>query len=689
VTKLHALMLDLKSYYPSPALQLGLLVSYACVEEEVRDNVRFTFSEHPREQSAEEIARLILDSDADLVGASNYAWNYKKICRILELLEGSGRDLPRIVLGGPNSSGEFGAAMMRRHPAISAMVDGEGEPAFRDILSNLVDSPARAPFDGARNCVLRGEGDEVVRPNVGHRIKSLDEVPSPYLSGLLPVRPSPVFYETNRGCPYSCAFCYWARDGNSKLYRMSLERIREEMEFFAKSKVSSFWITDANFGIFKSDAEIAELMRELNERYGYPFRHVGVNWAKNSSDRVLDIATTLKQGRMACTTTLAVQTVTAEAEDKARRHPMPPSRFASLISEAEDRDLDTYTDIIWGLPGESLGEYLDGLDAVICTGVPAILIHQLYLLPGTEFYDRREELGLTMRSELEAERIAGEERSDYAEYIVVSHPKMDREAMIGGNRILGINHLLHNHDLGRSVGFFLARYGVSHRRVYEHLDAILVGDAELAGEGGGGDAFLEDVRAQILKFAENVGLDEFAFYRRLSQAVWFHPNSDGLGYESRFEDVCDFAHRFYVSLADRLGIAVSADERRLLAALVEFNLLISPKPAWSPPRRVEFEWDVLGIWTDMQRVVLETGKPQEEDLEAWGELGARVRARVGGLLTEDYLASRREPTAYAVENPWRIPPQQRTADWLITARSKHSVLVPVQMEATQEAHALL
>lgn len=134
-------------------------------------------------------------------------------------------------------------------------------------------------------------------------------MPSPYLSGLLPVRPSPIFYETNRGCPYRCAFCYWG-NGNAKIYRMSPERIHAEMEFFARGGVSSFWLADANFGIFASDAAIAASMAEINQRFGGPFKHVGVNWAKQSSDRVLEIAKIFRAGGMGCTTTIALQSPT-------------------------------------------------------------------------------------------------------------------------------------------------------------------------------------------------------------------------------------------------------------------------------------------------------------------------------------------------------------------------------------------
>ena len=77
--KLEFLMLDLKSYYNSPAYQLGLLVAYACTEEVVKERINFRFSEHPRPQPAQEIAEKILDLQVDVVAMSNYSWNYKKI----------------------------------------------------------------------------------------------------------------------------------------------------------------------------------------------------------------------------------------------------------------------------------------------------------------------------------------------------------------------------------------------------------------------------------------------------------------------------------------------------------------------------------------------------------------------------------------------------------------------------------
>lgn len=680
MAKIKTLMLDLKSYYSSPAYQLGLMASYACQEDEIKKSMDFTFSEHPRDQPAEEIAEMVISSNADLVAASNYAWNYKKICQLLEILTETPRRPRWILLGGPNCAGQFGDDMLRRYPILSALVEGEGEPAFRDICSSLVDSPVKDPFVGSRNCVVRGENGTIVRPTELHRIKHLDEVPSPYLNGMLPTSPSPIFYETNRGCPYRCSFCYWG-NGNAKIYRMSDERIREEMEFFAKNRVSSFWMADANFGIFKSDAEIAEMIGEINVNHGYPFKHMGVNWAKDSCDRVLEMAMIFKKARITCTTTLALQSVTPQAEEQSRRYSMAPEKFANLISSANAKKIDTYTDLIWGLPGENIDEFLEGLDAVISTGVPAILIHQLYLLPGTEFFEERERLGLTMLSDVVGAKVSVTERSDYAEYTVISHPKMSLEDMARGARLMGVSHLLHNHDLGRVVNSYLSRYGISYRQVYEFFEQVLLGN--VVGFEDFDEGFLPAIRDVILTFAGSQGLDEFIFYGRLSDAVWF-TGGPRLTRKTREPEVRRFMQRFYEVLCREHSVCATEEEKELLSELVDYNVLISPKPVWKPATTYEFQYKVDTIWRDMLATIhhttpsksddSSTGKKDKSNGQEWTDLARDLRLRLTNLLTDEYLAKMREPTVYTVENSWHIRPSDKTADWLLSSQSKHCVM---------------
>ena len=512
---LKILLVDFKTYYPSPPLSLGLLAAYAQTDQEIRGNIEFEILECPRAQPIAESARAIVEANADLVGIGDYAWCHRRICAVLDLLGRSGRELPPIVIGGPNAAGTFGIELLEQYEVLSALVEGEGEPAALDFCRSLVDTPTRNPFAAARNCIWRDESGALVRNSLGHRIEHLEEIPSPDLTGILRPSPSPIFYETNRGCPYRCAFCYWGNN-NSKVYRLSLERIAEEMEFFAKNGVHSFWIADANFGIFRSDAEVAQIMAEASARHGYPFQHVGVNWAKESRDQVLELARILRAGRMTCTTTLALQSVTPEAGRLSERYSLPAAKFKGLMSAAAADGLDTYTDLIWGLPGEDKDDFIAGLDSVVSTGVPAILIHQLYLLPGTAFWDKKADYGFRLLSETVDCQIDETERSPYWEYVVVSHPKMSLEDMMLGARLMGINHAMHNHNLGMMVNFYLARYGIGHADVYRHLDDVISEKVPFPAT-----PFLTLLRGEILRFANTVGIDEMISYRRISEVIWF------------------------------------------------------------------------------------------------------------------------------------------------------------------------
>ncbi len=284
--KVH--LLDLKGYYGSAPYQLGLLIAAARLEPGVADGIEFVISAHAREAPVETIVARVEEEQGDLVAASCYAWNHRKLVQVLEELRRRGSSPRHLVFGGPSTTGSFGEALLEGHANLSAVVEGEGEPAFRDICRELVADGSANPFLGARNTVTRSLVG-LDRSRCGHRVAQLDETPSPYLEGILPVDPSPVFYETSRGCPYRCSFCYWG-NGQSRVNRMSHARVREELRFILAAGATSMWLMDANFGIFPDDAEIAQLLCDENEALGRPLRVLGVNWAKKSSGRVLEIS---------------------------------------------------------------------------------------------------------------------------------------------------------------------------------------------------------------------------------------------------------------------------------------------------------------------------------------------------------------------------------------------------------------
>lgn len=131
-------------------------------------------------------------------------------------------------------------------------------------------------------------------------MRDLDDIPSPFLNGhldrflledvcgttLIPM------IEGARGCPFACTFCRAGIETN-KIRRFSTERVSAEIDYIARlykrqdRGVSSLLITDQNFGSLPRDAEIADVLRRTEERFGFPLSVMATS-GKTNVKAVLD-----------------------------------------------------------------------------------------------------------------------------------------------------------------------------------------------------------------------------------------------------------------------------------------------------------------------------------------------------------------------------------------------------------------
>ena len=131
------------------------------------------------------------------------------------------------------------------------------------------------------------------------RIKELDEIPSPYLSGMLDrffdgcLVP---FLETNRGCRFACTFCHTGNIYFNKINTFSIDRIRAEIEYIGKRiselGITHLYLADTNFGMYSRDKEICDELAKAQKKYGWPL-HMYATTGKNNKDRVIEITKVL------------------------------------------------------------------------------------------------------------------------------------------------------------------------------------------------------------------------------------------------------------------------------------------------------------------------------------------------------------------------------------------------------------
>ena len=403
----------------SMPLSLGYIKATACADPGIRSSADIRICTFRGSATASEIIHDLLAQDPpDVLGFSVFGWNLYRFAAVAEAYRQVKPD-GWIIFGGPHVADQA-ERVCRLYPAVDVVVNGEGEFVFRDILEAYLGGLDKSELDHIPGISFQRDG-RVLTTARRDRIANLDDIPSPFLEGILPFRDGNgraiydvALLETNRGCPYKCSFCYWGGAIGQKVRAFSRERLRDELELFARAGVESIALCDANMGMLPGDEAFVDDVIRMKERYGYPL-NIESSWAKQKGERFYRIVRKMKRAGLKGSFTLALQSLDEKALENMRRKNMRLNEFEDLARWLEAEGLDTYAELIWGLPGETSDTFIEGYDR-ISEFVSRIATYPLLVLPNTDFDQSRDRYGLvTMRHE----------DCDF-EY-VISHPNMTIE----------------------------------------------------------------------------------------------------------------------------------------------------------------------------------------------------------------------------------------------------------------------
>lgn len=343
-----------------------------------------TWPQEIRSQAAAAAAR----GEQPVLGLSCYTWN---VGEFLEIAAAAKKDVPEllVVAGGPHVQR---AEDFLLDESIDLIILGEGEITFTELLDS---APER--WHEIEGLAWLEEGVLRQTPTRPRR-EALDAFPSALdVIELRDEAGEPIYgqmsYETTRGCPYRCAFCEWGTGAiGTKMYQFSLDRIRSDFERAAAGGIKDFWLADSNFGALREDAEKTEMVIELRKRTGLP-QTFATSWSKNHNKRVQSIVRRLHEENLLSHYHLALQTLTPLALELSNRKNMRDNDFERVVKACANEGIPIAAELIWGLPGDTLAEFETNLDRLLRV-FPNINIFGYTLLPGTEFYDRREEYKL-------------------------------------------------------------------------------------------------------------------------------------------------------------------------------------------------------------------------------------------------------------------------------------------------------
>jgi radical SAM superfamily enzyme YgiQ (UPF0313 family) len=329
----------------------------------------------------------------DVLMVTNYVWNEALSLHFGRLAK---RIKPGtlVVMGGPNISLEPSRqiAWVERHPEIDLYVIGEGDFLACEVLRHFLDAGKDVRRMGAReipSSVYRNPEGQVVRTGAWARHKEVDDIPSAWLTGIqdefFDGRLAPMI-ETNRGCPFTCTFCVQGTSWYTKVHNFDKDRMREELFYIARRikarspNMGTLRIADSNYGMFERDIEISGYIGECQRQFGWP-TFIDATTGKNRPDRIVK---SLEQVSGALVLYQAVQSLDEEVLRKVKRQTIKLEAYEQLQVEMRGRGLRSNSDLILGLPGETLQTHLAALHRLLDGGIDQLHNFQAMLLKGSE-----------------------------------------------------------------------------------------------------------------------------------------------------------------------------------------------------------------------------------------------------------------------------------------------------------------
>jgi radical SAM superfamily enzyme YgiQ (UPF0313 family) len=295
-------------------------------------------------------------AESDLVGFSTYVWNKNYTYALAAEVKKINPDCV-LIFGGPE------IPITRKdifsvYPFMDYVVKREGEIVFKDLLAALATHGRTDAIPG----LLINEAGVCRDTGNADRIDDLHQLPSPYLAGVfdrIMEETQGVEWnatlETNRGCPYACTFCDWGSLTYSKVKKFNLERVFAELEWIGRNRCGFVSIADANFGMFvERDNLIADKLLEVQEKYGFP-NTFSVAWAKNQKTEVVDIVKKLiRSPKFNQGLTVSVQSMDLDVLENIKRKNLDQHKIREIFELCDRNNIPVYTEIILGLPGETL-----------------------------------------------------------------------------------------------------------------------------------------------------------------------------------------------------------------------------------------------------------------------------------------------------------------------------------------------
>lgn len=199
-------------------------------------------------QQKDQILKGIYEAKPDLLCFSCYIWNLSYVEEIIEDIK---KILPKITIwaGGPEVSYDA-PQFLKRHPEVDGIMCAEGEKTLTELIRYYESEKSQGKSLDEINGIVYQE-NRMIHQTPLRDIMNMDDLVFPY-EDLKDFEHKIIYYESSRGCPFSCSYCLSSID--KKLRFRSFSLVEKELEFFLAHKVPQVKFVDRTFNCKKSHA---------------------------------------------------------------------------------------------------------------------------------------------------------------------------------------------------------------------------------------------------------------------------------------------------------------------------------------------------------------------------------------------------------------------------------------------------
>lgn len=380
---MNVILVAINAKYIHSNLAVYSLRAYA---EEYRDQI--IIAEYTINQQVDDILMDLYKKKPDILCFSCYIWNLNYV---EELIREVKKVLPKVIIwvGGPEVSYDA-TDVLSRLPEVTGVMMGEGEETFYQLLQYYKDAKHINSLSCIKGITYRDNQRDICQ-NDWREVMDLSTVPFVYRD-MADFQNKIIYYESSRGCPFSCSYCLSSID---KCLRFrDIELVKQELQFFIDQEVPQVKFVDRTFNC-RHERTIAIWKYLIEHDKGITNFHFEVA-ADLLNEEELQLIQQMRPGLIQLE--IGVQS-TNEKTIKEIKRTMKFDEVQRVVTRInQGGNIHQHLDLIAGLPYEDLESFRKSFDEVYQLHPEQLQLGFLKVLKGSYMEAQKENYGLINQS---------------------------------------------------------------------------------------------------------------------------------------------------------------------------------------------------------------------------------------------------------------------------------------------------